>query len=237
MGFLPEVRRILDATSPERQTMLFSATLDGDVAVLQRSYQRADAVSYEIESDDDNADIEHHFEEVDTTARVDRTAEIVRMRGSTIVFTRTRRGAERLAKQLTTIGVDAAAIHGGLSQPKRDRALAGFKADRVQALVATDVAARGIHVDAVACVVHYDPPEDAKTYVHRSGRTARAGATGTVVSLVVPDQRAAARQLRRELGLAPEAERTDAHKSARNGRPRSRNQRHRAARQRNRSSN
>jgi superfamily II DNA/RNA helicase len=160
MGFLPEVRRILDATSPQRQTMLFSATLDGDVAVLQRSYQRADAVSYEIESEHDNADIEHHFEHVEVTARVDRTAEIVRMRGSTIVFTRTRRGAERLAKQLTTAGVDAAAIHGGLSQPKRDRALAGFKSDKVRALVATDVAARGIHVDAVACVVHYDPQED-----------------------------------------------------------------------------
>jgi superfamily II DNA/RNA helicase len=203
MGFLPEVRRILDETSPERQTVLFSATLDGDVAVLQRSYQREDAVTYEIAGAGDDADIEHHFEELEGTERVTRAAEIVRTHGSTIVFTRTRNGADRLAKRLKTAGIDAAAIHGGLSQSKRDRALAGFKHDTVEALIATDVAARGIHVDAVACVVHFDPPADAKTYVHRSGRTARAGATGTVVSFVARDQRAASRKLRKELGLLP----------------------------------
>jgi superfamily II DNA/RNA helicase len=222
MGFLPEVRRILDDTSPERQTMLFSATLDGDVAVLQRKYQRADAVTYEIASATDDADIEHHFEELKTTERVKRAAEIVRTHGSTIVFTRTRHGAERLAKQFKAAGIDAAAIHGGLSQSKRDRALAGFKSYKVEALVATDVAARGIHVDGVACVVHFDPPEDAKTYVHRSGRTARAGARGIVFSLVAREQRAASRKLRRELGLAPpsnEPRRADA---------RPRNRRHRA---------
>ena len=209
MGFLPEVRRILDETSSTRQTVLFSATLDGDVAVLQRDYQRDDAVTYEIASADSEADIAHHFEEVEATERVYRAAEIVRTHGSTIVFTRTRRGAERLAKQLNTAGVDAAAIHGGLSQAKRDRALAGFKSDKVDALIATDVAARGIHVEAVACVVHFDPPEDAKTYVHRSGRTARAGATGTVVSFVAPDQRRASRKLRKELGLLLPSTRSD----------------------------
>jgi superfamily II DNA/RNA helicase len=203
MGFLPDVRRILDETCPSRQTLLFSATLDGDVAVLQRKYQRDDAVTYEIASASDAADIEHHFEELEPRKRVTRAAEIVREHGSTIVFTRTRHGAERLAKQLRTAGVDAAAIHGGLSQAKRDRALAGFKADKVDALIATDVAARGIHVDAVECVVHFDPPMDAKTYVHRSGRTARAGATGTVVSFVARDQRAASRRMRKELGLLP----------------------------------
>jgi superfamily II DNA/RNA helicase len=203
MGFLPEVREILDATSPQRQTMLFSATLDGDVAVLQHEYQRDDATTYEIASADADADIEHHFEELEGAERVTRAAEIVREHGSTIVFTRTRNGAERLAKQLRTAGVDAAAIHGGLSQSKRDRALAGFRQDKVEALVATDVAARGIHVDAVACVVHFDPPADAKTYVHRSGRTARAGATGTVVSFVARGQRGASRRLRQELGLLP----------------------------------
>jgi superfamily II DNA/RNA helicase len=206
MGFLPEVRTLLDATSPERQTMLFSATLDGDVAVLQRNYQRADAVTYEIASATDDAEIEHHFEELEATERVTRAAEIVRAHGSTIVFTRTRHGAERLAKQFKTAGVDAAAIHGGLSQSKRDRALAGFKSYKIEALVATDVAARGIHVDGVACVVHFDPPENAKTYVHRSGRTARAGATGAVFSFVAREQRAASRKLRRELGLAPSNE-------------------------------
>ncbi len=209
MGFLPEVRRILDETAPTRQTMLFSATLDGDVAVLQRNYQRADAVTYEIEPAHSTAQLEHHFEELDATGRVARAAELVRAHGSTIVFTRTRRGAERLAKQLTTVGVDAAAIHGGLSQGKRDRALAGFKSYKVEALIATDVAARGIHVDAVACVVHFDPPVDAKTYVHRSGRTGRAGATGTVVSFVAPDQRASSRTLRRDLGIPSGAHQPD----------------------------
>jgi superfamily II DNA/RNA helicase len=203
MGFLPDVRRILDETPTERQTLLFSATLDGDVAVLQRKYQRDDAVSFEIAGPEDEADIDHHFEEIEAAERVNRAAELVRKHGATIVFTRTRHGAERLAKQLNHAGVDAAAIHGGLSQAKRDRALAGFKSYKVEALIATDVAARGIHVDAVSCVVHFDPPVDAKTYVHRSGRTARAGATGTVVSFVARDQRAASRKLRRELGLLP----------------------------------
>jgi superfamily II DNA/RNA helicase len=203
MGFLPEVRKILDETASARQTVLFSATLDGDVAVLQRKYQRADARTHEIAGPEDDADIEHHFEELDANERVERAVELVRAHGSTIVFTRTRHGAERLAKQLKAAGVDAAAIHGGLSQAKRDRALADFKRYKVEALIATDVAARGIHVDAVACVVHFDPPVDAKTYVHRSGRTARAGATGTVVSFVARDQRSASRKLRRELGLLP----------------------------------
>jgi superfamily II DNA/RNA helicase len=220
MGFLPEVRRILDETSPERQTVMFSATLDGDVAVLQREHQRDDAVTYEIAGVDDDSNIEHHFEELDAAQRVTRAAEIVRKHGSTIVFTRTRHGAERLAKQLNAAGVDAAAIHGGLSQAKRDRALAGFKRDKVDALVATDVAARGIHVEAVACVVHFDPPADAKTYVHRSGRTARAGATGTVVSFVARDQRRASIKLRKELGLSPastEPERRGSSRPPRNG--------------------
>jgi superfamily II DNA/RNA helicase len=203
MGFLPEVREILDETSPQRQTVLFSATLDGDVAVLQQQYQREGTKNFEIENPDEDADIEHHFEELEANERVTRAAEIVRAHGSTIVFTRTRNGAERLAKQLKTAGLDAAAIHGGLSQSKRDRALAGFRQNKVAALIATDVAARGIHVDAVACVVHFDPPADAKTYVHRSGRTARAGATGTVVSFVARDQRTASRRLRQELGLLP----------------------------------
>ena len=225
MGFLPEVRKILDETAAERQTVLFSATLDGDVAVLQRTYQRADTVTHEVASAADDADIEHLFEEIEMTERVTRAAELVRSHGSTIVFTRTRHGAERLAKQLKASGVDAAAIHGGLSQAKRDRALAGFKSYKVEALIATDVAARGIHVDAVACVVHFDPPVDAKTYVHRSGRTARAGATGTVVSFVARDQRKASRQLRQELGMLPPSAERDAptgHDRPNGSRPRSR---------------
>jgi len=122
------------------------------------------------------------------------TAELVPAAGPTIVFCRTRRGADRLAAQLEKAGVRTAAIHGGRSQNQRDRALAAFKVGRVAALVATDVAARGIHVDGVACVLHYDTPEDGKAYLHRSGRTARAGAGGLVVSLVGHgDARAVAR--------------------------------------------
>jgi superfamily II DNA/RNA helicase len=128
-------------------------------------------------------------------------AELVADQGSTIVFVRTKHGADRVANQLTRTGVVAQAIHGGRSQSQRDRTLAAFRADKVQALVATDVAARGIHVDDVSCVIHFDVPADAKDYVHRSGRTGRAGAEGSVIALVTPDQQAAAATLRRNLDL------------------------------------
>jgi len=203
MGFLPAVRRTLDATSATRQTMLFSATLDGDVAVLTRAYQR-EPVRHEV-ADVERAggDARHHFEPVESHARLERVAAVIGAEGPTIVFCRTRRGADKVAKKLGHAGVEAAAIHGGRSQNQRDRALAAFGRGSVDALVATDVAARGIHVDDVACVVHFDPPADAKSYVHRSGRTARKGASGLVVSLVAPDQRRESRRLQRELGLGP----------------------------------
>jgi superfamily II DNA/RNA helicase len=201
MGFLPAVRRLLDATNPKRQTVLFSATLDGDVAVLTRDYQH-DPVRHEVEGvESDAVDAEHRFETVELNRRLARVAEVVSAEGPTIVFCRTRHGADKVARQLKTSGVRAASIHGGLSQNKRDRALAAFSEGSVHALVATDVAARGIHVDDVMCVVHYDPPVDAKTYVHRSGRTARKGETGVVVSFVAPDQQRDSHRLQRELGL------------------------------------
>jgi superfamily II DNA/RNA helicase len=202
MGFLPAVRRILDATDAEsRQTILFSATLDGDVAVLTRAYQR-DARKHEVEGvDADGMDAEHRFETVTNDQRLSRAAEVIGAEGSTIVFCRTRHGADKVARKLVNAGVPAASIHGGLSQNQRDRALASFTKGSVQALIATDVAARGIHVNDVACVVHFDPPADAKTYVHRSGRTARKGASGVVVSFVGPDQVRDSRKLQRELGL------------------------------------
>ncbi len=210
MGFLPAVRRILDATSAARQTMLFSATLDGDVAVLTRAYQR-DPVRHEVAGvEPEGLAAQHTFESVESHARLDRVAAVVRSEGRTIVFCRTRRGADKVTKKLGHAGVQAAAIHGGRSQNQRDRALAAFGRGSVDALVATDVAARGIHVDDVACVVHFDPPDDAKAYVHRSGRTARKGESGLVVSLVATDQRRESRRLQRELGLGPaddEAER------------------------------
>ncbi|MCZ7529014.1 MAG: DEAD/DEAH box helicase [Acidimicrobiia bacterium] len=205
MGFLPAVRRIVDATADDRQTMLFSATLDGDVAVLTRAYQH-DPARHEVgDPENDAMDADHRFETVELHDRLDRVAEVVDAEGATIVFCRTRRGADKVAKKLGHAGVEAAAIHGGRSQNQRDRALARFAGGSVDALVATDVAARGIHVDDVACVVHFDPPVDAKTYVHRSGRTARKGASGVVVSLVASDQRRDSVKLQRELGLAPPA--------------------------------
>jgi superfamily II DNA/RNA helicase len=202
MGFLPAVRRILDQTNPERQTLLFSATLDGAVKVLTDDYQRF-PVRHEVAGvESDAADAEHHFERVSNEGRLTRAAEVIGEHGPTIVFCRTRHGADKVAKKLSQSGVESAPIHGGLSQAKRDRALADFARGRVHALIATDVAARGIHVDDVACVVHFDPPEDAKAYVHRSGRTARKGATGVVVSFVLPDQIRSSLSLQRELGLA-----------------------------------
>ncbi|MDJ0496284.1 MAG: DEAD/DEAH box helicase [Acidimicrobiia bacterium] len=202
MGFLPSVRRILDKTPEGRQTLLFSATLDGDIATLTRNYQRNpvrhDAAGVEPET----LDARHHFWLVDHHDRVQHTADVVGEAGRSIVFTRTRRGADRLARQLGKAGVKAVAMHGGLSQNQRNRALRSFSAHKTQALVATDVAARGIHIDAVESVIHYDPPADHKDYLHRSGRTARAGATGLVVSLVTGNQKRTVGRMKKELDLA-----------------------------------
>ncbi len=201
MGFLPAVRRILDQTSDDRQTLLFSATLDGDVGVLIKRYQSNPARHQVAGVETQVTDAEHHFWLVDHTDKVRHTADAVDRTGSTIVFARTRHGADRLARQLSKLGVETVAMHGGRSQNQRNRALASFSAGRVQALVATDVAARGIHVDDVASVIHFDPPQGHKDYLHRSGRTARAGATGTVLSLVTHGERRAVRRMQGNLDL------------------------------------
>jgi superfamily II DNA/RNA helicase len=202
MGFLPAVRRILNRTAKDRQTLLFSATLDGDVAVLIREYQtdpvRHDAAPVASSS----GEARHHFWGVERADKVETTAELVNGVGRSIVFTRTRHGADRLAKQLSRLGVDAIAIHGGRTQGQRNKALARLSSGEEVTLIATDVAARGIHVDDVACVVHYDPPNDSKDYVHRSGRTARAGATGSVVSLVQDSERRSVGRMQRDLGMS-----------------------------------
>jgi superfamily II DNA/RNA helicase len=201
MGFLPAVRRLLDQVRPDRQTYLFSATLDGEVDVLIRRYQR-DPFIHEVETPEGEQDLRQHlFWKTDREGRANMAAQIVARHTSTVVFCRTKRGADRLARQLSQAGLPVAAIHGDRSQAQREKALAAFQSGRVQALVATDVAARGIHVDAVGCVLHFDPPEDGKAYVHRSGRTGRAGAGGTVLSLVTIDQAAAVKTLQRALGL------------------------------------
>jgi len=201
MGFLPAVRQLLDRTPADRQTMLFSATLDGPVAELWRRYQR-DPVRHAVPSSPDTATpATHVFWEAARGHRLQLCADVVTAAGSTIVFCRTKRGTDRLARQLAGLGVQTAAIHGDRSQGQRDRALSAFAGGQVAALVATDVAARGLHVDDVACVVHWDPPADATAYTHRSGRTARAGAAGTVVSLVMPEQHSVVTPLQRELGF------------------------------------
>lgn len=201
MGFMPQVRQLLDMTPDDRQTVLFSATLDGDVAQLTQRYQN-DPVRHEVGKDShDSGDARHHFWRVEHSDRLNLVADVVGASSSTLVFTRTRRGADRLARQLGQNGVKAEAIHGGRSQRQRDRALRNFKNGQAEALIATDVAARGIHVDGVGCVVHFDPPEDHKAYLHRSGRTARAGAGGHVVSLIQRDQVRTAGRLQDHLGL------------------------------------
>jgi superfamily II DNA/RNA helicase/cold shock CspA family protein len=201
MGFLPAVRRLLDQTHRDRQVLLFSATLDAAVAALAAAVQHL-PVHHEVgPTGPDLTAAQHAFWTVDRTARPELTANIARDLGATLIFCRTRHGADRLARQLVTLGVSTAALHGGRSQRQRDRALRAFAAGGVCALVATDVAARGVHVDDVAAVVHYDLPEDAAAYVHRSGRTARAGASGVVVSLVVRGAERATCGLQRQVGI------------------------------------
>ncbi|MGK2928031.1 MAG: DEAD/DEAH box helicase [Acidimicrobiales bacterium] len=202
MGFLPTVKKLLDQTKSDRQTLLFSATLDGDIAELTKRYQR-NPVRHEVgDAEPDVHAMTHHFWKIRHEDRVDHARDAITAAGPTIVFTRTRHGADRLAKQLDRAGVKTAAIHGGRSQGQRTRALEAFSTGNVWALIATDVAARGIHVDGVECVIHFDPPEDDKTYLHRSGRTARAGAEGVVVSLVRPTNHDDVRKMQRDLGLA-----------------------------------
>ncbi len=201
MGFIPAVRRLLDQTASERQTMLFSATLDSEVSSLTRDYQHR-PVRHEVgQGTPDVVDADHVFWHVARSNRVEISARTIDAAGPTIVFCRTRRGSDRVARQLSRAGVLTAAIHGGRNQNQRTRALKDFATGRVQALVATDVVARGIHVEDVSAIIHYDLPADHKDYLHRSGRTARAGKEGVVVSLVPPDQMKELRHMKRRLGL------------------------------------
>ena len=199
MGFLPDVKRILDETRDDRQTVLFSATLDGAIDSLVKRYQK-NPVIHEVE-DEETGDVVHHFWISERTERVALLSEICDRLGPTIVFSRTKHGSDRIAKQLGNAGIKAAAIHGNRSQAQRERALEAFHRGDVQALVATDVAARGIHVDGVMGVVHFDLPADHKDYIHRSGRTGRAGMTGTVVTLIDKGQRKDAVKIKKGAGV------------------------------------
>ncbi len=201
MGFLPQVEWILRHIPGEHQTLLFSATLDGVVQGLIDRYQR-DPVRHEVESAGVTvAEMTQRFIRVHQMDKVKVAAAIARGGTRTLMFTRTKRGADKLAEQLEKEGIRAGAIHGDLRQNVRERSLADFAAGKLAVLVATDVAARGIHVDDVDTVIHYDPPEDHKAYLHRSGRTARAGESGLVVTLILWDQELEVKRLQKRLGL------------------------------------
>jgi superfamily II DNA/RNA helicase len=201
MGFLPQVEWILRNVEGTHQTLLFSATLDGVVDSLVRRYQ-TDPTRHEVESKGVTVEqMTHRFITVHEMDKAKVAAAIANSTGRTMVFTNTKHGADRLAGKLDDLGVSAAAIHGDLRQNMREKALHNFSSGKLKVLVATDVAARGIHVDDVDVVIHYDPPSDHKTYLHRSGRTARAGESGLVVSLVLWNQELEVKRLQKRLGL------------------------------------
>ncbi|HEY6532221.1 MAG TPA: DEAD/DEAH box helicase [Acidimicrobiales bacterium] len=201
MGFLPQVEWILRHIPGQHQTLLFSATLDGVVDTLIKRYQ-ADPVMHEVVSEEVTVDeMQHRFLAVHDMDKVKVAAAIVSGATRTIVFVRTKRAADRVASDLRREGVDAASIHGDLRQSHREKALKDFADGKLHALVATDVAARGIHVDEIDVVIHYDPPEDSKDYVHRSGRTARAGESGVVVTLVMWNEELPVKRLLKRLKI------------------------------------
>jgi len=211
MGFLPAVTWLLDRIPPGGQRLLFSATLDNGVDVLVRRYL-TDPVRHTVAPAAQGvARADHRFVAVTAHDKVTVAAELAARSGLVLVFVRTRHGAARLARQLGRAGVPAGALHGDLPQHARDRALAAFAADRASVLVATDVAARGIHVEGIDLVVQFDPPAEHKAYLHRSGRTARGGAAGSVVTLVLPEQAAEVAKLFRRAAAAGAASPPGAH--------------------------
>jgi superfamily II DNA/RNA helicase len=189
MGFQPQVDRIVRRLPTDRQTMFFSATLDGAVGNLARAYTRA-PVLHEVESPGETVEgVAHRFVSVSAQGKVDALVDLLGHDGElTLVFVRTKRGADRLVHKLKAKGIQADSLHGDMSQGARQRALARFETGRSKVLVATDVAARGLDLERISHVVNYDPPNDDKGYVHRIGRTARAGRTGTGITLVTADQ-------------------------------------------------
>ena len=200
MGFQPQVDRIVRRLPRNRQTMFFSATLDGRVGDLARAYTNS-ASRFDVgPAIDEPSEIEHRFVPVTAGSKLDTLVEHLRSNdGLTIVFVRTKRGADRLVQKLGRAGVDAAAIHGDMSQRARERSLARFDSGAVTTLVATDVAARGLDLDDVTHVVNFDPPDEDKGYVHRTGRTGRAGRSGTAITFVLPEQQAGTSQVARRL--------------------------------------
>jgi len=201
MGFLPQVEWILRRVQRKHQTLLFSATLDGVVNTLIQRYQDH-PVMHEVETKEITVEeMTHRFLHVHERDKVKVAAAIARPVSRTLIFSNTKAGCDRLVKKLLTEGIRAQAIHGDLRQNIREKALARFATGKLPVLVATDVAARGIHVDGVEVVIHYDPPSDHKTYLHRSGRTARAGTDGLVVTLSLWDEELSVKRLQKRVGL------------------------------------
>jgi superfamily II DNA/RNA helicase len=210
MGFQPQVDEIVDLLPVDRQTMFFSATLDGQVGFLAGHYTRAPKL-HEVHSKLQTVDeVAHRFVKVDTKNKVDRAIEqIGEADGLTLVFVRTKRGADRLGYRMRNKGVDAVVMHGDLTQVQREKALKRFDEGKVRVLIATDVAARGLDLDDISHVMNYDPPDDDKNYVHRVGRTARAGRSGVGVTLVMPDEEIDVGRMADRLGLRKEYEAGD----------------------------
>jgi ATP-dependent RNA helicase RhlE len=205
MGFQPQVDRIVRRLTGDRQTLFFSATLDGAVGHIAKSYTRA-ARWHEIESPKQTVDeVEHKFIAVRADRKVDALVEMLKeVEGPTLVFVRTKRGAERLAERLGRRGVATACLNGNMQQGARERALKRFDSGAVRVMVATDVASRGLDLDRIGHVVNFDPPEDDKAYVHRVGRTARAGRSGIAVTFVLPEQEGDAGRMASRLQLEDE---------------------------------
>ena len=243
MGFIDPVCHILDHCAKDRQTILFSATLDDDVATLVKKYQNR-PVKIEVGPKEVSMEsMKHFFWLMPNTRKSKLTSDAIKKGGRSMIFCRTRRGVDRVGKELRAENLSVAVIHGGLSQNQRDKAMERFIYGDCLALVATDVAARGIDVEGVQCVIHYDPPENGKAYKHRSGRTARAGAYGSVISLVQKPQKRDFHKIQRQVGIniqftspefdkLPERVEYTPPKQARKGSNHSSNQRKRGGRSR-----
>jgi len=201
LGFLPGVKRLLDRTPAGTQRLLFSATLDNGVDVIVKRYMRSPVTHSVAPVAAETSTMTHHVLAVGKDDKPTVIRELAGGQGRSLLFMRTKHTAKKLAKQLTAAGIPAVDLHGNLSQNARERNLAAFTDGSVRVLVATDIAARGIHVDDVNLVVHVDPPAEHKAYTHRSGRTARAGADGVVVTLMTPDQHGDVRTLTRQAGI------------------------------------
>lgn len=210
LGFLPGVKRILDRTPSTGQRMLFSATLDNAVDQLVRRYLHEPVIHEADSAQSPVAEMTHHVLHVDTDGHLKVLVDLTSAPGRTIVFTRTKHRAKRLARLLNAEGVRSVELHGNLSQSARQQAMDAFHSGAAQTLVATDIAARGIHVDDVRLVIHADPPVEHKAYLHRSGRTARAGASGTVVTMMTNEQVQDVRKLTRQAGVTPTTTRVSA---------------------------